>query len=97
MMPYSVSVMADTQPLQGRRILVTGGATGIGAAAVGVLTEAVRAGHLAPQPMRPLAHILIGALDEAAMVIATADDPKRARRETGEVLHRLIDAMLDER
>jgi 3-oxoacyl-[acyl-carrier protein] reductase len=28
-----------TPPLQGRRILVTGGATGIGAAAVGVLTE----------------------------------------------------------
>jgi AcrR family transcriptional regulator len=58
-----------------------------------LLTEAVRAGQLASQPMRPLAHILIGALDEAAMVIATADDPKRARRETGEVLHRLIDAM----
>jgi len=62
-----------------------------------LLTEAVRAGQLARQPMRPLAHILIGALDEAAMAIATADDPKRARRETGEVLHRLIDAMLDER
>ena len=62
-----------------------------------LLTEAVRAGQLAHQPMRPLAHILIGALDEAAMAIATADDPKRARRETGEVLHRLIDAMLDER
>ena len=62
-----------------------------------LLTEAVRAGQLASQPMRPLAHILIGALDEAAMVIATADDPKRARRETGEVLHRLIDAMLTER
>jgi AcrR family transcriptional regulator len=62
-----------------------------------LLTEAVRAGQLARQPMRPLAHILIGALDEAAMVIATADDPKRARRETGEVLHRLIDAMLDQR
>ncbi|CQD03196.1 TetR family transcriptional regulator [Mycobacterium lentiflavum] len=59
-----------------------------------LLTEAVRAGQLANQPMRPLAHILIGALDEAAMVIATADDPKRARLETGEVLHRLIDAML---
>ncbi|MEB3980728.1 SDR family NAD(P)-dependent oxidoreductase [Mycobacterium sp. 663a-19] len=29
-----------TSPLQGRRILVTGGASGIGAAAVGVLTEA---------------------------------------------------------
>jgi AcrR family transcriptional regulator len=62
-----------------------------------LLTEAVRAGQLAPQPIRPLAHILIGALDEAAMVIATADDPKRARRETGEVLNRLIDAMLDVR
>jgi 3-oxoacyl-[acyl-carrier protein] reductase len=33
--------MSDaTTPLQGRRILVTGGATGIGAAAVSVLTEA---------------------------------------------------------
>ncbi|OCB33841.1 short-chain dehydrogenase [Mycobacterium malmoense] len=31
---------ATTPPLRGRRILVTGGATGIGAAAVGALTEA---------------------------------------------------------
>ncbi len=58
-----------------------------------MLTEAIRAGELAEQPVRPLAHVLIGALDEAAMVIATADDPKRTRRETGEVLHRLIGAM----
>jgi hypothetical protein len=28
------------------------------------------------------------------MAIATADDPKRARREFGQVLHRLIDGML---
>jgi AcrR family transcriptional regulator len=61
-----------------------------------LLTEAIRAGQLARQPVRPLAHVLIGALDEAAMAIATADDPKRARQETHEVLHRLIDAMLDE-
>jgi AcrR family transcriptional regulator len=60
-----------------------------------LLTEAMKAGQLARQPVRPLAHVLIGALDEAAMVIATADDPKRARRETGQVLRRLIDAMLD--
>ena len=40
-----------------------------------LLTEAIRAGQLARQPTRPLAHVLIGALDEAAMVIATADDP----------------------
>lgn len=62
-----------------------------------LLTEAIRAGQLAEQPVRPLAHVLIGALDEAAMVIATADDPKRTRRETGQVLHRLIDAMFDAR
>jgi AcrR family transcriptional regulator len=62
-----------------------------------LLTEAIKAGQLADQPVRSLAHVLIGALDEAAMAIATADDPKRARRETREVLHRLIDAMLDER
>jgi hypothetical protein len=61
-----------------------------------LLIEAIRAGQLPRQPVRPLAHVLIGALDEAAMAIATADDPKRARRETEEVLHRLIDAMLNE-
>ena len=59
-----------------------------------LLTEAIRAGQLARQPTRPLAHVLIGALDEAAMVIATADDAKRMRRETRQVLHRLIDGML---
>jgi AcrR family transcriptional regulator len=60
-----------------------------------LLNEAIKAGQLARQPTRPLAHVLIGALDEAAMVIATADDPKRLRRETRQVLQRLIDAMFD--
>jgi AcrR family transcriptional regulator len=59
-----------------------------------LLVEAIRAGQLARQPTRPLAHVLIGALDEAAMAIATADDPECARRETRQVLHRLIDGML---
>lgn len=62
-----------------------------------MLAEAIRAGQLAEQPVRPLAHVLIGALDEAAMVIATADDPDRTRRETRQVLHRLIDGMFDAR
>ncbi|MCV7378079.1 TetR family transcriptional regulator [Mycobacterium alsense] len=62
-----------------------------------LLSEAINAGQLARQPVRPLAHVLIGALDEAAMYVAAAEDPERARRETGEVLHRLIDAMLGER
>ncbi|BBY03572.1 TetR/AcrR family transcriptional regulator [Mycobacterium seoulense] len=61
-----------------------------------LITEAIRAGQLPKQPVRPLAHVLIGALDEAAMLIATAEDPKRMRRETRQVLHRLIDGMLNE-
>lgn len=60
-----------------------------------LLSEAIRAGELVEQPVRPLAHVLIGALDEAAMVIATADDPDRTRDETREVLHRLIDGMFN--
>lgn len=61
-----------------------------------LLAEAVRAGQLARQPVRPLATVMIGALDEAAMAIATAEDPKRARREIRQVLRRLIDGMLDD-
>ncbi|EFG77048.1 transcriptional regulator, TetR family [Mycobacterium parascrofulaceum ATCC BAA-614] len=59
-----------------------------------LITEAIRVGQLAKQPVRPLAHVLIGALDEAAMLIATAEDPRRMRRDTRQVLHRLIDGML---
>jgi len=51
------------------------------------------AGELAPQPTRPLAHVLIGALDEAAMVVANAEDQDRARAEVGAVLHALIDGL----
>jgi 3-oxoacyl-[acyl-carrier protein] reductase len=55
LLPDSVLGMSDaTAPLHGRRILVTGGATGIGAAAVGVLTEAgadiVATYHRTPPP-----------------------------------------------
>ncbi|OBJ54813.1 TetR/AcrR family transcriptional regulator [Mycobacterium sp. 1423905.2] len=61
-----------------------------------LLTEAIRAGQLARQPVRALATVMIGALDEAAMAIATADEPKRARREIRQVLQRLIDGLLDD-
>jgi AcrR family transcriptional regulator len=61
-----------------------------------MLIEAIKAGQLDRLPTRPLAQVLIGALDEAAMFIATAEDPKRARKETGQVVHRLIDGMLND-
>jgi AcrR family transcriptional regulator len=59
-----------------------------------LLVEAMNAGQLAVQPTRALAHILIGALDEAAMVIATAEDRDQARADVGEVLRRLFDGLL---
>jgi AcrR family transcriptional regulator len=59
-----------------------------------LLAEAVRVGELPEQPLRPLAHILIGALDEAAMVIATAENRARTHAEVRQVVHRLLDGLL---
>jgi AcrR family transcriptional regulator len=56
----------------------------------GALRGAVDAGRMAPQPVRALAHVLIGALDEAALYVATADDQAAARAEVGAVLDRLL-------
>ena len=49
------------------------------------------AGLIAPAPARPLAHVLIGAVDEAAMVVARADDPMAAREEMGQTIRRLLE------
>jgi AcrR family transcriptional regulator len=54
------------------------------------LQAAIDAGAIEPQPVRPLAHVLMGALDEAAMLVARADDPNSARAEVGETLERLL-------
>jgi AcrR family transcriptional regulator len=55
-----------------------------------VLQLAVDAGQIARQPVRALAYVLLGAVDEAALYVATAEDPKTARAEVGEVLDRLL-------
>jgi AcrR family transcriptional regulator len=57
------------------------------------LTAAIEAGEIAPQPVRPLAHALLGALDEVAMMVARADDQAGARVEAGKTLSTLIDAL----
>jgi AcrR family transcriptional regulator len=54
------------------------------------LRGAIEAGAIAEQPVRPLAHVLIGALDEAAMVVARAEDPERMRKEVGRTLDALL-------
>ena len=57
------------------------------------LQRAIDAGRLADQPARALAHVLIGALEEAAMVVARADDPAAARAEMGATVMRLLEGL----
>lgn len=57
------------------------------------LQRAIDAGRLPPQPARAAADVLLGALDEAAMVVARADDPAAARVEMGQAIRRLLDGL----
>ncbi len=57
------------------------------------LQAAIDAGAIAPQPVRPLAHVLMGALDEAAMLVARAEDPEAMRAEVGRTLDSLLDGL----
>ena len=57
---------------------------------VGLLEAGVAAGAVPPQPVVPLAHVLVGALDEAALYVAGAADPDVARAQMRPVLRRLV-------
>jgi AcrR family transcriptional regulator len=48
---------------------------------------------LAPLPVRPLAHLLMGAMSEAAMVIVNAPEPKAAREEIEPALIALLEGL----
>ena len=58
-----------------------------------VLAQGIELGRIRPQPVRPLAHIFMGASDEAALYVAEAADPTQARAEMTEILDRLIEAV----
>jgi AcrR family transcriptional regulator len=58
------------------------------------LQAAMDAGLIARQPTRVLAHLLLGAVDEAAMLVAQAhDDDGVTRRHVGEAVDRYIDML----
>jgi AcrR family transcriptional regulator len=57
------------------------------------LEQAMETGLIERQPVAPLAHLIVGALDEAAMYIARAADPDEARREMGESIERMLDGL----
>ena len=56
----------------------------------GVVQSGIDVGRIRAQPARPLAHVLMGAGDEAALYVAEAADRTRARAEMIEVLDQLI-------
>lgn len=59
----------------------------------GLLTAAIESGAIPPQPVEATALTMLGAIREATLYIARADDPRQARADAGAVLDRLIDAL----
>ena len=57
------------------------------------LEAAIDAGLIERQPAGPLAHLLLGALDEGAMLLARADDDGETREQLGASIARMLDAL----
>ncbi len=57
------------------------------------LQNAIDDGKIAPRPIEPLAHMLLGAMCEAAMMVARASDQRRATREVLAELGRMLEAL----
>jgi AcrR family transcriptional regulator len=57
------------------------------------LQAAVDAGVIEEQPVEPLAHMLLGAIDEGAMLVARADDGGATRAAVGASVARFLDAL----
>src|SRR5580700_10675279 len=61
---------------------------------LGLVSEALEhcmeAGLIAPRPVQPLAHILLAALNEAAMLVANSDDPVATRVVVGDEVERFL-------
>ncbi|MBV9515626.1 MAG: TetR family transcriptional regulator [Mycobacteriaceae bacterium] len=58
-----------------------------------LLTAAIESGRIPPQPVEATALTMLGAMREATLYVALADDQPTARREAGAVMDRLIDAL----
>lgn len=55
--------------------------------------DGIAAGLIRAQPSRPLAHMILAVIDEAALMVANADDPGTARLEAGAALRTLLDSL----
>ena len=65
-----------------------------GLSMITAMLDAAVAQHVIPrQPTSPLAHMLLAAVDEAALYIANADDHRKARSEARRALIRLLSGL----
>jgi AcrR family transcriptional regulator len=55
-----------------------------------LLTHAIDVGRISPQPVRALTHVLVGALDEAGLYIARAEDQAAASEDMRAVIATLV-------
>lgn len=62
-----------------------------------MLDNAVAGGVVAKQPTAPLAHMLLAAIDEAALFIANADDRRQARNQARKALNQLLNGLRSDR
>ena len=53
----------------------------------------MREGHVRKQAISPLAHIILAAIDEAALLIANSAERARARREAGAALDAFLNGL----
>lgn len=58
-----------------------------------VVTQGIEVGRIRARSARPVAHVLMGASDEAALYVAEAPDQELARAEMIEALGQLIDGL----
>lgn len=58
-----------------------------------LLTNAVDTGRIPPQPIEATVRTILGAMREATLFVARADDHDQARQDAGAVINRLIQAL----
>jgi AcrR family transcriptional regulator len=58
-----------------------------------LLTNAVETGRVPPQPIEATVLTILGAMREATLYVALAEDHEQARQEAGVVINRLIQAL----
>jgi AcrR family transcriptional regulator len=58
-----------------------------------VLEANVQAGNIALQPIEPLTHLIVGAINEAALAVAVAPDRRTARREFETAIDGVLEAL----